>query len=87
MQAINITVITPLFMLALFGTGMACLFLAGYALLGAARADRMYLLTGSTMYFISNIVVTIVFNVPKNNALAAANPAAPKVLVCGPTTS
>lgn len=39
MQAINLAAITPLFMLALFGTGVACLFLAGYSIIG--RDDRL----------------------------------------------
>lgn len=74
MQTINVTVITPLFMLALFGTGVACLFLTAYSLIGLQRPDTMYLLSGSLLYFLGNVVVTIVFNVPKNNALAAADP-------------
>ena len=76
MQSINVVVITPLFMLALFGTGIVCLLLAGYSLFKEPPlAGRMYLLTGGMIYFVSNVVVTIAFNVPKNNALAAANPA------------
>ena len=75
MQAINIAVITPLFMLALFGTGMAGLFLAGYALIGAGNPDAPYLLIGGLLYFLGNVVVTIVFNVPRNNALARVQPA------------
>lgn len=75
MQAINVAVITPLFMLALFGTGAVSLFLAGYALLGSSGPDRMYLLTGGLLYFLGNPVVTIVFNVPKNNGLARVHPA------------
>ena len=70
MQSINVTVITPLFMLPLFGTGVGCLFLAGYALLGSSETDRRYLLAGGLLYFLGNVVVTIVFNVPRNNALA-----------------
>jgi uncharacterized membrane protein len=75
MQAINVTVITPPFMLALFGTGLACLVLAGYSLVAAGSPDTLYLLTGGLLYFLGNVVVTIVFNVPRNNALAAAEPA------------
>lgn len=75
MQSINVTVITPLFMLALFGTGAACLVLAGYSLIAARRPDTPYFLTGGLLYFLGNVVVTLVFNVPRNNALAAADPA------------
>jgi uncharacterized membrane protein len=70
MQAINVAVITPLFMLALFGSGAACLLLAGYSLVGARNPDALYLLSGGLLYFLGNVVVTIIFNVPRNNALA-----------------
>jgi uncharacterized membrane protein len=73
MQSINITAITPLFMLALFGTGAACLFLGGYALLAWQQPGAAYLLAGGVLYFIGVVVVTIVFNVPRNNALAAVH--------------
>jgi uncharacterized membrane protein len=75
MQAINITVITPPFMLALFGTGLVCLVLAAYELVAVRSPDSLYLVTGGLLYFLGNVVVTIVFNVPRNNALAAADPA------------
>lgn len=75
MQAINVTVITPLFMLALFGTGVVCLFLVGYSLFDLSNPRAVYLSSGGLLYFVGNVVVTIVFNVPRNNALAAANPA------------
>jgi uncharacterized membrane protein len=74
MQSINVAVITPLFMLALFGTGAACLFLGGYVLFTWQRPGAAYLLAGSLLYFIGVVVVTIVFNVPRNNALAAVDP-------------
>jgi uncharacterized membrane protein len=70
MQAINVTVITPLFMLALFGTGAACLVLAGYSLVAARRPETPYLLAGGLFYVLGNVVVTIVFSVSRNNALA-----------------
>jgi len=75
MQAINVTVITPLVMIALFGSGIACLYLAAAALFGAQRPDAPYLVGGGLLYFLGNVVVTIVFNVPRNNALARADPA------------
>jgi uncharacterized membrane protein len=75
MQSINVTVITPLFMLALFGTGAVGLVLAGYSLIAARRPETPYLLIGGLLYFLGNVVVTIVFNVPRNSALAASDPA------------
>lgn len=74
MQSINITAINPLFMVALFGTALACLFLAIASLLKSHQPGAVYVLVGSLLYLIGTIMVTIVFNVPLNNALAIAKP-------------
>ena len=70
MQAINITAINPLFMVALFGTAAACIFLAVTALLKWHQPGAAYLLLGSLLYLVGAVLVTIVFNVPLNDALA-----------------
>jgi uncharacterized membrane protein len=74
MQSINITVITPLFMMALFGTGLVCLFLAIVSFSKWNQPGSIYLLAGSLLYLIGTIVVTIACNVPLNDALAIAKP-------------
>jgi uncharacterized membrane protein len=72
MQSINVVVITPLFMLALFGTGAACILLAIFSLSMWQKPGAGYLLAASLLYLVGTIAVTMVFNVPRNNALAAA---------------
>ena len=62
---------TPVFMTALFGTGAACLFLAVSALFEWQKPGAGYLLMGTLVYLLGTILVTIVFNVPRNDALAA----------------
>ncbi|MEH2232912.1 MAG: DUF1772 domain-containing protein [Nostoc sp.] len=74
MQSINITAINPLFMLALFGTAMACIFLAISSVLKWHQPGAAYLLIGSLLYLIGTVLVTIAFNVPLNDALAIAKP-------------
>ncbi|HEU5260866.1 MAG TPA: anthrone oxygenase family protein [Gemmatimonadales bacterium] len=37
-------------------------------------AGAAYLLAGSLLYLVGTVMVTIVFNVPRNNALAAVGP-------------
>ena len=74
MQSINVAAITPLFMFALFCTGAACVFLSGYALFTWQTSGAAYLFTGGALYFAGVVVVTIVCNVPRNNALAGVNP-------------
>jgi uncharacterized membrane protein len=73
MQSINVLAMTPLFMTTLFGTAAACLVLAAAALLDWQQPGAAYLLTGSIAYVVGTILVTIVFNVPRNNALAVAD--------------
>ena len=75
MQSINVVAVTPVFMTALFGTAAACLVVAASAVTEWRGLTSAYLLAGSLTYLIGAIAVTIIFNVPLNNALAAANPA------------
>ena len=75
MQSINFTVINPLFMGALFGAAVACVLVAVSALLKRSDSGSVYLIVGSLVYLIGTILVTIVFNVPRNDALAAVDPA------------
>ena len=75
MQSINITVINPLFMGAFFGTAAACVLVVVFSLLRWNEAGAVYLLSGGLAYLIGAILVTMVFNVPRNDALAAVDPA------------
>jgi uncharacterized membrane protein len=71
MQAINVAAITPAFMGALFGTPALCLALAVTALLRWGEPGAVWLLVGGLLYLVGAIVVTMAFNVPRNNALGA----------------
>ncbi len=75
MQSINVVAVTPAFMTALFGTAAACLAVAVDAVTEWRTMTSAYLLAGSLSYLVGSIVVTIVCNVPLNNALAAVDPA------------
>jgi uncharacterized membrane protein len=74
MQSINITVINPLFMTVFLGTAAACILLAVSSLLKWHQPGAAYLLVGSLLYLIGTLGVTIVFNVPLNDALAKVDP-------------
>ena len=74
MQAINIVVINRSFMLAFFGTALLCCALLIASYLRWSDGIGKLLLLGSLLYLVGTIGVTMVFNVPLNNALAAANP-------------
>jgi uncharacterized membrane protein len=74
MQAINVAAVTFAFMAALFGTAAACGALAVWALFAWDERFAPYLLVGSTLYLIGTILLTIVYHVPRNEALARVEP-------------
>ena len=74
MQSINIVVINPVFMVTLFGTAVACALLGASSVWTWQNPGAAYVLLGSLLYLIGTILVTILFNVPRNDALAAVDP-------------
>ncbi|MGH7491088.1 MAG: DUF1772 domain-containing protein [bacterium] len=78
MQSINVVVINPLFLGVFLGTGAACAVVMIVSLAQWDKPDAVYLLAGSALYLIGTFLVTIVFNVPLNNSLAAVAPSDPK---------
>ena len=74
MQSINIVVINPMFMVAFFGTAAVCLVLFVSSFFRWHRPGAAYLLVGSLLYLVGTILVTILFNVPRNDALAVVDP-------------
>ena len=78
MQSINIVVINPVFFLAFFGTAALSIMLGGYAIAHWGTPGAGLLFLGALFYLAGCILVTMVFNVPLNNRLAAADPASPE---------
>ena len=78
MQSINVVVLNPWFFTAFFGTAAVCIILAALSLFNWSESRAIYLLAGSLLYLAGSIFVTIAFNVPLNNALAAINPNSPE---------
>ena len=74
MQSINVVVLNPLFLGTFFGTAMLSVVLAILALVGWSDPGADFLLAGSLLYFVGTFLVTIMFNVPLNNRLAAVKP-------------
>ncbi len=71
MQAINVTVINPAFMGVFLGTGAVCVVLLATQLLGHGEADKTLIMVAGLTYLIGCLGVTMAFNVPLNDALAA----------------
>ena len=78
MQSINITVLNPTFLTAFLGTGVVCLALAAGSYVWWGEASGKLILAASLIYLVGCIGVTMVCNVPLNDALAAVKPSTPE---------
>jgi uncharacterized membrane protein len=75
MNAINIEIVRSLFMPFFLGTTLACAALAVLACFRLGEPGAIAMLAGGVIYVLGMFVVTAVFNVPLNDALAAVDPA------------
>lgn len=78
MQSINVTVINPWFLGVFLLTAADCVLLAVVSLQRWEDRGALYLLSGGALYFVGTFLVTLIFNVPKNKALAALSRADPR---------
>jgi uncharacterized membrane protein len=78
MQAINAAAIPSLFFFTGLGTALACIALAGWALVDWHEPFAPYLLAGSALYLGGAMLVTVAFNLPRNDSLAAVDPEGPE---------
>jgi uncharacterized membrane protein len=69
MQSINVVVINPVFLGVFVGTALCCLLLAGVSVWLWPDARAPWLMAGGLAYVIGTFVVTMRFNVPRNDAL------------------
>ena len=74
MQSINITVINPWFMGAFFGPAVAGVVLTILAVQQWNRPGAVYWLAGTVLYLLGTIAVTVLGNIPLNDALAIVSP-------------
>lgn len=75
MNAINAVILRSLFMPVFFGTTLASAILVVLAALDFARPGAVTMAAAGVIYVLGMFVCTIVFNVPRNNALAKSDPA------------
>jgi uncharacterized membrane protein len=74
MQAINVAVLRSGFMAVFLGTSALCVLALAGALLYWREPAAPWWLAGATLYLLGSLLVTMRFNVPRNNALAALAP-------------
>lgn len=72
MKAINVTVVNPGFMLVFFGSGVLCLAALACVALAWPGTGGAFVVVATAVYLAGSIGVTILGNVPLNNALAKA---------------
>ena len=78
MQSINVVVLNGWFLGVFLGTAAACAVAILVALLRWQAPGSGYLLVGGLLYLVGTLLVTMVCNVPRNDALAAVVPTAPE---------
>jgi uncharacterized membrane protein len=71
MQSVNVVVINPWFLTVFMGTAALCVVATIAAALNRHHPSASYLIVGSVLYVVGTFTVTMRFNVPLNNALAA----------------
>jgi uncharacterized membrane protein len=71
MQSISLAIINPLFLSVFLGTAAGCALVILASLLRWHYPGSVYLLVGGALYLVGSLLATVVFNVPKNEALAA----------------
>jgi uncharacterized membrane protein len=77
MQSINRVVLNPLFLGVFLGTAAACAVAIAASWLRWHDPGAVWLLAGGLLYLVGTFLVTMAFNVPRNQALEAASAAAP----------
>jgi uncharacterized membrane protein len=75
MNAIDSTILKSLFMPIFSGTAFVSLALGVVSLFRLGQSGAILAVAAGALYFTGMFVVTMAFNVPLNNALAAADPA------------
>ena len=77
MQSINVAAVNSWFLAAFLATSAACLLVLVAAIIQWTDPSTAFLLPGALTYLAGCFLVTMVFNVPMNDGLAALAPDAP----------
>jgi uncharacterized membrane protein len=74
MQSINVAAVTRSFMAAFLGTAAASAIMIVSSLLQWQDSGATFRLIGGVLYLVGSFLVTMVFNVPRNNVHASVAP-------------
>ncbi|MFC9908355.1 DUF1772 domain-containing protein [Streptomyces sp. NPDC127197] len=85
MKAINVTAVQPAFMIVFLGSALLCAVIAVVTLVVWPDEGAVELLLGSALYLIGSFGVTVLANVPRNNALLKLDAGTPEAAAYWPT--
>ncbi|MFD7275990.1 DUF1772 domain-containing protein [Streptomyces sp. NPDC059862] len=85
MKAINVTAVQPAFMIVFLGSALLCAVIAVVTLVVWPDDGAVELLLGSALYLIGSFGVTVLANVPRNNALLKLDAGTPEAAAYWPT--
>ena len=74
MQSINVVVLNAWFLGVFMGTALLCVIAVIVTFIHWQNPFSIYMVAGAAFYVLGCFLVTILFNVPKNEALATVNP-------------
>ncbi|MEX3615198.1 DUF1772 domain-containing protein [Paenibacillus glucanolyticus] len=73
MQSINVSILNPTFSTLFMGTALTSIVLTIVSIIHWGEPGSLHLL-GASLLYLAGFIVTIAFNVPLNDALAAVDP-------------
>ncbi|MFF7770294.1 DUF1772 domain-containing protein [Streptomyces massasporeus] len=84
MKAINVAAVTPPFMIVFLGSAVLCAVIAVVTFVLWPDEGTVALLVGSALYLFGSFGLTMVANVPRNDALAELEPGTPEAAAYWP---
>ncbi|MFI6928965.1 DUF1772 domain-containing protein [Streptomyces sp. NPDC050287] len=85
MNSINVYAVRPAFMLVFTGSAVVCVVIAVVTLMVRPNDGTVELLVGSALYLFGVFGLTLVANVPRNNALGRLDPGTREAATYWPT--
>ncbi|OUD02089.1 DUF1772 domain-containing protein [Streptomyces swartbergensis] len=84
MNAINVAAVTPPFMVLFLGSAVLCAVIAVVTFVLWPDEGTVELLVGSALYLFGSFGLTVIANVPRNDALAGLEPGTPEAAAYWP---
>jgi uncharacterized membrane protein len=77
MQAVNAAAFRPAFLVVFVGTALACVLVVFVSLAGLGAPGAPLRLAGAAVYLLGSLLLTVVYHLPRNDALDGVDPGGP----------